>query len=79
MIKNGRRGRAAGPAGMAAFWPLVPSAARAVPAAAIISATATTGAHSRLARANATRMTTGAAATRTSAIHRSTPRLARNQ
>ena len=64
---------------MAVFWPPVLSAARAVPAAATISATATRATHSKLCSANATRMSTGAATTRTSAIHRSTPRLARNQ
>ena len=79
MIRNGRRGRAAGTAGMAASWPPVLSAVRAVPAAATISATATTATHSRWCHANATRMSTGAATTRTSATHRSTPRLARNQ
>ena len=79
MIRNGRRGRAAGRAGMAASGPPVLSAALAVPAASTISATATMATHSRLARVNATRMSTGAATTRASAIHRRTPRLARNQ
>ena len=79
MIRNGRRGRAAGTAGMAASWPPVLSAVLAVPAAAIISATATTATHSRWCHANATTMTAGAAITRTSASHRSRPRLARNQ
>ena len=64
---------------MAATGPPPPSAALAVPAASTISATATTATHSRLCSANATRMSTGAAITRTSAAHRSTPRLARNQ
>ena len=65
---------------MAASWPPpVLSAALAVPAAATISATATTATHSRLCSANATMMSTGAATTRASATHRSTPRWARNQ
>ena len=64
---------------MAASWPPVLSAARAVAAAATISATATTATHTRWCNANTTRMSTGAAITRTSASHRSTPRLARNQ
>ena len=79
MIRNGRRGRAAGTAGMAASGPPALSAALAVPAAATISATATMATHSRLARVNATRMSTGAATARASASHRRTPRLARNQ
>ena len=60
-------------------WPPVLSAVFAVPAAASISATATRATHSKLCSANVTRMSTGAATTRTSAIQRSTPRLARNQ
>ena len=74
MIRNGRRGRAAGRAGMAASWPAAPSAALAVPAAATISATATMATHSRWCHAKVTRMSTGAAITKTSAIQRSTPR-----
>ena len=50
MIRNGRRGRAAGPPGMAASWPPVPSATARLPAASTVSATATTATHSKLAR-----------------------------
>ena len=64
---------------MAVSGPPPLRAVLAVPAAATISATATRATHSKLCSANATRMSTGAATTRTSAIHRSTPRLARNQ
>ena len=64
---------------MAASGPPVLSAVFPVTAAATISATATTATHSRFASANATRMSTGAPTTRTSAIHRSRPRFARNQ
>ena len=79
MIRNGRCGWPAGTADGPVGAPSVRSAMRPVPAASASSTTATMATHSRPCSANVTRISTGAAITRMSASHRSTPRWARNQ